>query len=70
MVSSSIAVSLVVQSIENLCAKRERVYDLTIEDCHEYFANGILVHNCMDAISYGAVTHLRRLGILNEWSEV
>jgi hypothetical protein len=22
------------------------VYDLTIEDCHEYFANGILVHNC------------------------
>jgi phage terminase large subunit len=26
--------------------------------------------HCMDAISYGAVTHLRRLGILNEWSEV
>lgn len=25
--------------------------------------------HCMDAISYGAVTHLRRLGILNEWSE-
>lgn len=22
------------------------VYDLTIEDVHEYFANGILVHNC------------------------
>ena len=22
------------------------VYNLTVEDCHEYFANGILVHNC------------------------
>jgi PBSX family phage terminase large subunit len=22
------------------------VYDLTVEECHEYFANGILVHNC------------------------
>jgi hypothetical protein len=23
-----------------------------VEDCHEYFANGILVHNCIDAIRY------------------
>jgi hypothetical protein len=29
----------------------EEVYDLTIEDNHEYFANGILVHNC-DALRY------------------
>jgi phage terminase large subunit len=35
---------------ENL--KKELVYDLMIEDCHEYFANGILVHNCIDAIRY------------------
>ena len=28
------------------------VYDLTVEDCHEFFANGILVHNCIDAIRY------------------
>jgi PBSX family phage terminase large subunit len=28
------------------------VYDLMIEDCHEYFANGILVHNCIDPIRY------------------
>lgn len=26
--------------------KISKVYDLTIADCHEYFANGILVHNC------------------------
>lgn len=27
-------------------------YDLMVEDCHEYFANGILVHNCIDATRY------------------
>lgn len=32
----------------------ERVYDLSIEGEHEYFANGILVSNCWDAIRYGA----------------
>ena len=28
------------------------VYDLTVEGEHEYFANGILVHNCIDAARY------------------
>jgi phage terminase large subunit len=28
------------------------VYDIMVEDCHEYFANGILVHNCIDALRY------------------
>lgn len=28
------------------------VYDLTIEDEHEFFANGVLVHNCIDAARY------------------
>jgi len=28
------------------------VYDLTIEGEHEYFANGVLVHNCIDAVRY------------------
>lgn len=32
--------------------RKERVYDLTVEDCHEYFADGVLVHNCMDAVRY------------------
>ncbi len=27
-------------------AKKSDVYDLTIEDSHEFFANGVLVHNC------------------------
>jgi hypothetical protein len=36
---------------------QKRVYDLTVEDVHEYFANGMLVHTCMDALNYSAVTH-------------
>jgi hypothetical protein len=46
-------------------ARIERVYDICVEDMHEYFANGVLMHNCMDAISY-ATTHLRRLAIQND----
>lgn len=30
---------------------KQRVYNLHVEDCHEYFANGVLVHNC-DAMVY------------------
>lgn len=32
------------------------VYDLTVEDVHEFYANDILVHNCMDGFRYGYVT--------------
>ena len=27
-------------------AGRYTVYDIEVEDCHEFFANGVLVHNC------------------------
>lgn len=30
----------------------DTVYNLTVADCHEYFANGILVHNCYDEVRY------------------
>jgi hypothetical protein len=30
----------------------KQVYDITVEDEHEYFANGILVHNCSDSNDY------------------
>ncbi len=33
--------------------RHEYVYDLHVENCHEYFANGVLVHNCIDGASYG-----------------
>ena len=59
---------LVPQPIVSISSSKERieqVYDLQVEEMHEYFANGILVHNCMDSISYGT-THLRRMGIPND----
>lgn len=31
------------------------VFDLTIEDCHEYFANGVLVHNCDPTTFVGVI---------------
>lgn len=30
----------------------EQVYDIMVDNEHEYFANGVLVHNCIDAIRY------------------
>ena len=33
--------------------KKERVYNLQIEDCHEYFANNVLVHNCIFCTAIG-----------------
>ena len=28
------------------------VFDLTVKGKHEYIANGIVVHNCIDAVRY------------------
>lgn len=39
-----------------------RVYDITVEDEHEFFVNGVLVHNCIDALRYSLepmITHRR-----------
>jgi len=45
--------------------KKRKVYNLKVKDCHEYFANGILVSNC-DCLRYGLfsikITAKRRLG--------
>jgi hypothetical protein len=32
--------------------KTEPVYDLTVDDEHEFFANDVLVHNCIAALKY------------------
>jgi phage terminase large subunit len=42
-----------------------QVYDLTVHDAHEYFANGILVHNCMDPTRY-IVLFLVLMGIIKQ----
>lgn len=33
-------------------AERQAVYNLTVEGQPEYYAAGVLVHNCMDAVRY------------------
>ena len=38
--------------IEEIEPQENNVYDFMVEDTHEYFANGVLVHNCIDAIRY------------------
>lgn len=37
---------------EGAQATIEEVYDLRVQGEHEYFANGVLVHNCSDALEY------------------
>ena len=36
--------------------EEKSVYDLMVENDHEYFANGILVHNCIDSVRYAYVS--------------
>lgn len=38
----------------------EDVYDLTVEEAHEFFANGILVHNCADSLRYALARLITR----------
>ena len=40
-----------VQSV-TLTGTEKQVYDLTVAEQHEFFANGILVHNCIDSARY------------------
>lgn len=44
-------VPAIVQCVLN-GGEEKTVYDLTVEDAHEFFANGVLVHNCIDALRY------------------
>lgn len=34
----------------------QKIYDLQVKDCHEFFANNILVHNSIDGIRYICTT--------------
>jgi phage terminase large subunit len=51
--------SVVQESVPGDCAVKKieyygyaKVYNLTVSDQQEYFANGVLVHNCYDALRY------------------
>lgn len=51
-----------VLGVTKLCKKEKRVYDLTIEGQPEFFANGILVHNCIDGIRYSLSDYIKARG--------
>lgn len=41
-----------IKKIEIVGEEVANVYDLEVENMHEFFANGVLVHNCIDGIRY------------------
>ena len=45
-------------AVKNVCP----VYDLMVKDAHEYYANGVLVHNCIDAARYSVFFQLSGYG--------
>lgn len=50
----------VVESVERIVLPCQPVYDLTVEHKHEFYAGGILVHNCMSNFRY-AVANIQKL---------
>lgn len=58
----SLVQKVVLQSIGGNGSRTEQVFDLCVADCHEYFANGILVHNCLDALRYAVWSKFGKRG--------
>jgi phage terminase large subunit len=54
--------SFVITTVKQQPFGSAAVYDLTVENEHEYFANGLLVHNCLDGVRY-AVIHKLAAGL-------
>ena len=64
--------SLVVCNVERVTSLKsvgERVYDLTIDGQHEFFANGVLVHNCIDGLRYALDGYITRPGMA-KWQQL
>lgn len=48
-VENIVAKNVAQNGITESTGKKQKVYNLTIEDTPEYFANGVLVHNCWES---------------------
>ena len=59
--------TLVVEEVIGEPKGVEEVFDLNIDEIHEYFANGLLVHNC-DSLRYGAYSNRQANGKVSSWS--
>ena len=44
--------------------KKEKVYDINVEDNHNFYANGILVHNCLESV--GPIASSKNYNMSNE----
>ena len=55
---------LVPSRVAHVCALKEcaNVYDLAIERQHEFFANNVLIHNCIDSCRYALDGYIHRGG--------
>jgi hypothetical protein len=47
-----IAAECVLQRLDIVAVEDRQVFDIQVADMHEFFANGVLVHNCIDAARY------------------
>ena len=54
----------IVQAVE-VIGVADKVYDITVEDQHEFFANGILVSNCIDSLRYALQPYIKNKGGIN-----
>jgi phage terminase large subunit len=50
--------------------RAKAVYDLTVEQDHEFVADGILVSNCIDAIRYGLDGYIQNRGTMGIWRKL
>lgn len=57
-----IVVKSVLANINIIPARKSKVYNITVQEHHEYFANNVLVANC-DSIRYGIFTKYHKPGI-------
>jgi hypothetical protein len=61
-----------VVSVSRVTIPDNFVYDITVEDCHNFYANGVLVHNCQDlnrmqqALAYKAAHRIVMVGDENQ----
>ena len=61
--TKDVAQLCVVKEISVLSERKEHTYNLMIDEIHEYFANGLLVSNCVDAIRYAVLAEFTNTGI-------
>lgn len=56
------AVEAVLESMTILGEGYEETFDIEVEGAHEFFANGVLVHNCIDATRYVVLEKILGIG--------